>query len=71
MAYLFSSIVFQMPSYTRLDASNGKVCLLPHLGHWTGMEYTVACHSMSKPMNILPQLVQRKIFLPLIIILKR
>ena len=67
--YLFSSIVFQMSSYIRFDANAGKVCLLPHLGHGTGVVSAVACHSMSKPMIIFRQSVQRKRSLPLIIFL--
>ena len=65
--YLFSSIVFQMSSYTRFDASRGKVCLLPHFGHGTGIENAVACHSISKPMKTLWQSAQRNGILPLII----
>ena len=67
LVYLFSSIVFQMSLYISFGASNGKVCVLPHLGHFIGTEKTVAPHSISKSMNILWQSVQRKSPLPLII----
>jgi len=67
--YLFSSIVFQMSLYISFGASNGKVCVPPHLGHFIGTEKTVAPHSISKSMNTLWQSVQRKGILPRIITL--
>ena len=67
--HLFLSKASQIFSYSPFDAHSGKVYLLPHLGHVTGIDSAVACHSISKPMNILWQSVQRKGILPLIIYL--
>lgn len=61
------SMVSHILSYSSFDANRGKVCLLPHLGHVTGIENEVACHSISIPMNIMWQSVQRKGISPRII----
>lgn len=63
-------MVSQIFLYTLFNAHIGKVCLLPHLGHVTGVDSAVACHSISKPMNTLWQSVQRKGILPRIIVLQ-
>lgn len=43
----------------------GRVCQLPHLGHFTGAVNAVAQYSQSIPLNLCPQLSQTNFVIPL------
>ena len=43
----------------------GRVCQLPHSGHFTGAVNAVAQYSQSIPLNLCPQLSQTNFVIPL------
>lgn len=44
--------------------STGYVCMLPHLGHWTGAMLAQAYHSAATPSKCSPQLSHLKFVVP-------
>ena len=71
ISYYFSvsfHILLYAPLSTKPNKDLGMVWRLPHMGQGIGVEYTVACHSMSRASKTWPQSSHLNFFFPLIIV---
>ena len=61
-------ILIYAPLSTKPNKDLGMVWRLPHMGQGIGVEYAVACHSMSRASKTWPQSSHLNFFFPLIIV---